>query len=1206
MSYPKTSRSRQWSLGFATALLIAYAIFVIRSTENRLQETLQQAVICRTLEIENQLSPWLAGAHDLINKKGIGQALATPDHETRTTHAQRELLAPEAERLQAQQLIAFDSAGQIMAATGDLKRFPALLASRADVGSTYRQQYVVLDNLENAKQLIVGLPLADAGAVPAGHLQLNFVPPAHTFEKTACLPANTGLTLQLHGGLEQIKSAQTKSDSASNEPRHQVAGTDIWISGQLQPSATWAAVWPWLLSGLLFWLTVAYRQRNQRSPDKAPVENPTAIATLQEQLRIAEETAAYSRNATTDGLWDWHIPSGKVILNQAWYGMLGYDQENAGQATLETFTSLLHPEDREVLIPDILNRLEKDEEYRIEFRMLAKDGSYRWIASRGKTVERDTQGRPLRAFGAQSDITVHKKLELALRRVNEEQERIFEALPVGIVLMQNRVITRCNRRMEEIFGTPSGGLNGKSTRCFYPDEQAFSSIGDEIYETMRRGEIFAKEMRWVRHNGMPFWARVQGLMLDREATSPTVLDIVEDISLEYQAREALLEAKEAAEAATLAKSAFLANMSHEIRTPMNAVVGMAHLLRHSGLNEKQQHYAEKIVSSSQHLLGILNDILDFSKIEAGKLLLEDTEFELEDVFKRTVDLLGERIGDKRIELLVDISPDTPTVLVGDALRLSQILLNLGGNAVKFTERGEITCTVRVEYSNAEQVCLRFAVRDTGIGLTAEQAGRLFNSFEQADNSTTRRYGGTGLGLAICKRLSELMGGCIGVNSEPGKGSIFWFTACFGIGQASPQPRALSTEFDGQRILVVDDNETAREILVALLQRMRFDVRAVPTGESALEEMERAFVAGNPYEIVCLDWQMPGLDGMQTARHIRRRYPSPPPHLIMLTAYGYNRLDTDACRALGIATILAKPISPSVLFDALARILGGAHLLQENKAAPSVPPTPERFAQAHILIVEDNPLNQEVAKELLSHVGISTDIAENGAQAIEMARNGAYDLILMDMQMPVMDGVTAARKLREIPSLVHLPIIATTANVLSGDRERCLEAGMNDHLAKPIDPTQLWNMLQRWLPAVDDAASDATPAMEAIIDFSGLPGVDSARGLALALNRQSLYAKLLLRFAETWNSFGEEMRAAVNNGDWSTARRLAHSLRGSAAQIGATRLTESAANLEADVQNPGKRDGLGWAIDDIEGQSARLADAINEKLGGAPPPPVSNA
>ncbi|OGB72616.1 MAG: hypothetical protein A2486_09500 [Burkholderiales bacterium RIFOXYC12_FULL_65_23] len=800
--------------------------------------------------------------------------------------------------------------------------------------------------------------------------------------------------------------------------------------------------------------------------------------------------------------------------------------------------------------------------------------------------------RLLEATQEQAQELARQKEEIETQRLSisailDEQNAIFESVTSGIVVLRHQQVVKCNQHLGWLLGRSCAELVGRSMLSWFADADSRERI-ERSSEQIRRGEPVRLEAAMLRQDGSQIWVRLNGHAIDLNDLSQGVVWTLDDVSEERHVADEMRRARELAEDAARTKSSFLANMSHEIRTPMNAIIGMAHLLHKSGLSPRQQDYLGKIQRSSQHLLGIINDILDFSKIEAGKLTIESTDFELDAVLENVANLVGEKAGSKGLELIFELEPGLTQALVGDPLRLGQILVNYCNNAVKFTEQGEIRVKVSQREVGEHDVLLHFAVQDTGIGLSEEQRGRLFQSFSQADRSTSRRYGGTGLGLAISKSLAQLMGGEVGVESELGRGSTFWFTARLGKGERQPQAHLPRLDLRGCRVLVIEDNEYSRTALTEMLVAMSFRVAAVASGEAGVEAVRFAAAEDQPFGVVFTDWQMPGVDGLEAGRRILALGLQPPPHLVMVTAYGRDEVAA-AAEATGFDNVLTKPVNPSQLFDAVMRALG------EQPAAPVTPgeaagaePDLAAIAGARLLLAEDNELNQEVAVELLNDAGLVVEVADNGRTALDkLLQHGAghYDAVLMDMQMPVLDGLGATLEIRKLAQFARLPIIAMTANAMQGDRERCLEVGMNDYVAKPIEPNQLWRSLLRWIPAragrqaeastpsipsipsipsAGAAAIQPTPSHKQEIDGSlpaGIAGLDTGLGLARTAGKTALYRRLLEKFVAVERDAIDQVRAALDASDAVAAERAAHTLKGTAGSIGATALQDKAAALE---------------------------------------------
>jgi two-component system, sensor histidine kinase and response regulator len=684
---------------------------------------------------------------------------------------------------------------------------------------------------------------------------------------------------------------------------------------------------------------------------------------------------------------------------------------------------------------------------------------------------------------------------------------------------------------------------------------------------------------------------------------------------EHEQAEKLLAARNEAQAASRAKAMFLANMSHEIRTPLNAIVGMSYLALRTELTPRQRDYLQKLQQSSQHLLSVVNDILDYSKIEAGGLEIEHSEFDLEALLDNVAALIGDKAGAKGLELIYDVGQDVPrNLMIGDSLRIGQILINYANNAVKFTERGEIAIVIRLRERIGDEALVCFAVKDSGIGLSAEQIGKLFRSFEQADVSTTRRYGGTGLGLAISKKLAELMGGEVGVESEPGKGSTFWFTVRIGIGKPVRKTYLPQPDLRGRHVLVVDDSENARTVMTDMLREMSFEVEAAASGQAAIAAVRGAQILNHPYDAVLLDWRMPDLDGVETARRIRALELTPPPRLAIVTAYGredlFAQVDAD-----GIDLVVVKPLGASALFDALIRMLGGQTESHAGRKAAPIPMPPDALAAirgASVLLGEDNELNQQVATELLVDAGLEVDIARTGRDVVDMAQRKSYDIVLLDMQMPEMDGVEAAQALRAMPRFAVLPIVAMTANVMQADRERCLAAGMNDFVGKPIEPEALWQALARWVKPAGAAQRERataartanvtnteTAARAGVPELAAIEGLDIVGGLRRTLGKTALYLSVLRDFVNAETDAARTALNALARGDMDTVERIVHSLKGSAATIGAVAIHEAAVALEHAMMKSEPIDRRLTALDDLLQRQAAAIRAILPSTDVAP-------
>jgi PAS domain S-box-containing protein len=868
------------------------------------------------------------------------------------------------------------------------------------------------------------------------------------------------------------------------------------------------------------------------------------------------------------GCWLWHAEEHRLQVSANFHQLLGITPEQL-PATPAAWLERVHADERTQLA-DLFDKLAAGTARGLPgFTLRLQHGSGLWhsfdvrLPAAGQAGnEADNKAPLVITFSAIARPSLASSAELA--SADDTLAQIIDSSPVpAFVIDADHVVTHWNRACEQIIGVPAGEIIGTRHhwRAFYPAQRPIMadlvitgemSLLQQLYSNKYRksqlidGAFEAEDYfpafdRWLFFTAAP--------LRDKQGQIIGAIETLQDISERKRAEIALSAAKQAAETAANAKTEFLANMSHEIRTPMNAVIGLAHLLLKTELTDKQRDFISRIHGAGQMLLGLVNDILDFSKIDAGRMQLEETEFALDGVLDNVTSVLLQRAQEKGLELQYVVDPDVPPNLNGDPLRLGQILINLIGNAIKFTARGSITVFVRRLPSDGSLAHLEFDVQDTGIGMSLIQQQNLFNAFSQADTSITRKFGGTGLGLTISKQLAQLMKGDIWVRSQPNVGSTFTFSVKLALGRDNAPPPNLMR----RRALVVDDSPLARSILIALLEKQGYTALPAESGEQALAMLGDTRAAR--FEFVTIDLNMPGMDGLELADAIHNQI-TPAPKLVMVTAADTATLVGEA-RLRCFDAVLNKPVTAAQI---------GKLLNQAEAPAASAPSRPAPLAGLRVLLVEDMPTNQLIAGEILESFGITVDTADNGAQAVTrlLTENNRYDIVLMDIQMPEMDGLEATRRLRASGRLDTLPIIAMTAHAMDSERQRCLDIGMNDFVTKPIDPDGLRDILGRWRPTQAMPAqtnNKESAPMSSADGLPDLPGIDKADGLRRMMNKPALYEKVLRDFHARFMAEPGAIHDAVQAGDYATAERRAHSTKGLAGTIGAQGLQNASKELE---------------------------------------------
>jgi PAS domain S-box-containing protein len=941
-------------------------------------------------------------------------------------------------------------------------------------------------------------------------------------------------------------------------------------------------------------------------------------ALVEEALRKSEARLNQALCAAQMGAWDWDMISDRMTWSQGTETLFGLRPGDLA-GNFNACLDFLHPDDRPMVIQSLRRTVETGTDYDVEARMICPNGTIRWVASIGALI-RNPIGTAVRMTGTVMDITKRKQIELALERERQQLRQIIACAPIAMAMFDTQMCYLAySQKWLTVQGLEGQSISGRSHYEIFPDiperwkaehQRALQgeviSISEDVWERMDGTKIY---LRWAIHPWYTPDGEVGGIVMATDRINE------------------LVEAREAALEAARLKSQFLANMSHEIRTPMNGVLGMAGLLLQTPLTPQQLEYASTIRSSAEHLLTVINDILDFSKLEAGEMQLESIDFELDSCIESVVDVLAAQAQEKGLELAIWIESDVPRQLQGDPNRLRQILLNLVGNAVKFTDAGQVVVKASVsrglgteEESSAQinqrlttnyplPIQIRFEVTDTGIGISDDDQEKLFQSFSQVDASTTRQYGGTGLGLVICKQLVELMGGEIGVESVLDQGSTFWFTASFKT-SAVAQATACPLVFRKLKLLIVSDRTTTRQaVRAALLRSTMPNGSALPTPLltdtwemqvdeavdtlTTLKALRSQVVQGNPYDVAVLDLQLPKPQGALLVPMIRSDPTLAQTKLIVMTTS--DRLDTvKELEAMDISGYLIKPVRASRLFDCLVSALAakeeeldGWVSGAKEEATPENPKPP--LSSLKILLVEDHEVNQMVTLNQLAMLGFEADCVGNGSEAIAKLAQQNYDIVLMDCQMPILDGYDTTQEIRRREgSERHTIVIALTAHALPSDREKCLAAGMDDYLSKPIAQEALGAMIERWTkhtvkPTVADTNSEVkhNPQLSAL-SLEEIP-LDLERLKAISRGKVTFQQQLVQAFIKNAQPGLEQIRLALQVNDFEIIKQQAHRIKGASANVGVRLMPEVAAQLEQQARDK----NLEGAIEKLEALERQL-------------------
>jgi PAS domain S-box-containing protein len=939
-------------------------------------------------------------------------------------------------------------------------------------------------------------------------------------------------------------------------------------------------------------------------------QDVTEQTKAEEALKRSEEKYSNILENIEDGYYEVDLAGNFTFFNNALCKILGYARDemrgmNNRQYTDKETAKKVYESFSQVYST---GRAVKG----FDWEVIRKDGRKKYVET-SVSLMKDAEDKPIGFRGIVRDVTHRKQMEAALRKSERRFRNLFEQSNDAVIIHVAGKIRDVNQRASELLGYSKEQLLTMEIKDLHPEKNQKES--KERVRHAKSGKPLQFETQFLKADGTAVHVEVSSRSIDprKQLIQGIIRDITDrkyverELEVAYQELEkknqelgeAIARANHMAveaEKANQAKSEFLANMSHEIRTPMNGIMGMTELALGTDMTKEQREYLKMVKTSGEALLTVINDILDFSKIESRKLELEEIDFDLRTTMENAAEMLAVKAHKAALELTCHINPDISTALVGDPVRLRQVLVNLTDNAIKFTKEGEVAIHVENEKEENASAVLHFSVSDTGMGIPLDKVGKIFEGFTQADGSTTRRYGGTGLGLTISKQLVEMMGGRIWVESEPGKGSTFRFTARFGLGSAETkdQIRLQDLDLTGMKVLIVDDNATNRLVFQEMTSSWGFVPTEAEDGKDALVKIREASDSGDPYKVILLDAQMPEMDGFEVAKEVKAGPYGEDVAIIMLTSMGLKG-DAALCQELGISAYLHKPVKQSELLDGIVMALGQPRM--GNTSVITRFTIQDARKRLNVLLAEDNPVNQKLAMRILEKRGHHVVAVSNGREAIDKYEKEHFDLVLMDVQMPEVDGFEATQRIRQIEKQKggHIPIVAMTAHAMKGDREKCLAAGMDEYVPKPIKTQELHNVIENLaLKSIDQNKSGERPLDSQNADGATKDIFDLTKALQVVDGDKGLLKEITVMFLEELQKNMEGIVQAIRKNDADALERAAHSLKGSVGNLGAKRAYGAAYRLEF-IGKEGRLAEAKGALAELERELGELEIALNNLL-----------